>query len=924
MADQNPIIDLDKVQHATVLSSSALLHPSQLDIFYERVRTIGQHIPTFKKQLESHTPTESTAVGYERYHDVITIHGKRGSGKTTFLLSALNALRKGEHRNSTEAMPKNPYVLDIVDPTLFGLHDHLLHTLLGKIAREVREHARTRAIALCDASSECLLEKWEQSLSRLAKGLKYAGETRDDLKSPPPPEPVDWMDAEFLMEKSMDTACHGVDLERAFHRFLNLSLTILGRDAFVLGLDDIDTRPSIGWHVLEVLRRYFTSPQLIVVISGDMDLFRALIEKQQLSIFGLDFTSRPEVLREFQPRVDNLTEQYLLKILRTPNRIGLGYFQTALEQVYAEKSSVSIQYTELPKKDTEEQKVSRLPLEDFLKKYFYPLFPSAAAPEQRLFRLTLFSNPMRSVVQVLYGLTRTGKKRAGQHLCDVFFVALQRMGFPQPDNLAESLATPGGLALLMRQLFTRGYVTRGLELLPKRGADEENNALLVLHAELVHAMSKNVTVLFSYLVKACLLREILFAQFPDVQEQKYRTIEDFLKIGSEESLCTTCERISVFYRGNIITKDNIKYPGIIRLYKSTEKITDKIINDPNMILPSGEINSQKLKKDVPELYGFYRIAQNSTSRTSSKRAALFDTPDDLQKNVLSWQKSIVTLGIIDIRDEGSNLRIFSIFPLLGILGDILENHGSLFRVLTQGNGIHRYTVYNEKNNEKNESTQAIEEADEVIDPEDNDYHQNNDGLTSLLSTWSNTYVDNNKLLFSPILCSRAMKRFFVSLKNINNKIHNKATFIGMYIHRCLIAFFNSILIEEYLLSHGEKAGLRSPLKNSIQNDAAFLDNLNAIYQELDIHAGNLQTQLNEKLPLFALVFSCPLWGLYLKAVDENGQEITNEAYARYLELQGDTRELLKKACAVTYSNAKEPFANLYYVLNSIPIITPKK
>ncbi len=131
-----------------------------------------------------------------------------------------------------------------MDPTLFGLHDHLLHSLLGKIVQKVRKDVRRREISLCDdTNTPCLLEKWERSLRGLAKGLKYAGETRDDLKSPAPrAETIDWMDAEFLMEKGMDTANHGVDLERAFHRFLNDSLTILGKDAFVLGLDDIDSR----------------------------------------------------------------------------------------------------------------------------------------------------------------------------------------------------------------------------------------------------------------------------------------------------------------------------------------------------------------------------------------------------------------------------------------------------------------------------------------------------------------------------------------------------------------------------------------------------------------------------------------------------------------------------------------------------------
>lgn len=902
-------IDLDKVQHATALSSSDLLHPGQLDIFHERVRTIVRRIPTFKNQLESRTSTEPPAVGYERYHDVITIHGKRGSGKTTFLLSVLNALRKGE-----QDMPKNLCVLDIMDPTLFGLHDHLLHSLLGKIAGEVRRH--TREIALCDDGSEYPREQWEQSLRQLAKGLKYAGETRDDLKSPLPPEPVEWMDAEFLMEQGMDTACHGVDLERAFHRFLNRSLKILGKDAFVLGLDDIDTRPAIGWHVLEVLRRYFTSPQLIVVISGDMDLFRTLIEKQQLSVFGLDFTSRADVLKEFQPRVDNLTEQYLLKILRMPNRIGLGSFQTVLEQLLAKNISVSIQFS-----TEEKQRISPLSLEDFLKQYFYPLFPHAAAPEQQLFRQTLFSNPMRSVVQALYGLTRT-EKRAGQYLCDVFFIALQRMGFLQPDNLAESLSTPEGLALLMRQLFIHGYVTRGLELLPQRGTAGENNALLALHAELAHAMSENITVAFSYLFKACLLREILSAQLPGLQEQEYIHIEGFLKLGFEEHACITAERISAFLRDNIHEHATIRYPGLVRIYK-TFKSSDvySIINKIENIITDESENKKafklnELKGKIPEIYGYYRIAGTIQGMTSLK-GSLLTTPIDLTRNIHSWQKTIINLGIIDLQQDTRRLRIFSIFPLLAVLEEVLENPRNPYSILKRYSEIPTYNLQ--------DTSPALTKREEDMDDDADSFQDAEEGVDSeifrLLSKWALS-PHARQTAASPILCARIMTRFFNSLKNINSSISNKKIFIGNYIHRCLVAFFNSILVEEYILTYQEEPVPIVALNNPITKDKVFLDNLDKIYDQANEGDSAIDLEyMREKLPLFALVFSCPLWGLYLQQENPTGKKLTEGVYTEYMRMQPEDEKTLENVYAVTYGTEKDTatFSNLYYILNSLAI-----
>ena len=54
----------------------------------------------------------------------------------------------------------------------------------------------------------------------------------------------------------------------------------------MLFFDDADNDFSKGWPVLETLRKYLTSPQLIILISGDLDLFSYLVRKKQWTNFG--------------------------------------------------------------------------------------------------------------------------------------------------------------------------------------------------------------------------------------------------------------------------------------------------------------------------------------------------------------------------------------------------------------------------------------------------------------------------------------------------------------------------------------------------------------------------------------------------------------------------------------------------------------
>ena len=288
------LIDITNARQATALNAESILHRVQLEAFLNRVNEVVGRVDGFCAKLKK-GDGRSRSVSYERYHDVITLHGKRGSGKTTFLLSALKLLqeagvRKENFKHYDWKHLDRLCVLEILDPTLFGLHEHLLLSLLAKIAFEVRSAFKSRQISSCDFhQAECNLESWEKKLQKFATSLKRMGVTRDDLEGSAPKETVQWEDAEFIFEKNMDNAQSSFGLEREFHNFLNESLNLLGKDAFVLALDDIDTRPQIGWHVLEVLRRYFTSPQLVVVLSGDMDLFKTIIEKQQLRIFDLNF-----------------------------------------------------------------------------------------------------------------------------------------------------------------------------------------------------------------------------------------------------------------------------------------------------------------------------------------------------------------------------------------------------------------------------------------------------------------------------------------------------------------------------------------------------------------------------------------------------------------------------------------------------------
>lgn len=960
------LIDLTNARHATALDASSILHRMQIEAFLDRVSEVVGRVEGFSEKLKHCGDGRTRSVSYERYHDVITLHGKRGSGKTTFLLSALELLQDTAKRrlafparfekNNDDGL-NGLCVLEILDPTLFGLHEHLLLSLMAKIAFEVRSAVKNSERNLCGGhNGRCKLEEWENHLRQFAKALKHMGETRDDLDAPLPKEAVEWEDSQFIFEQNMENAQRSFGLEREFHKFLHDSLKLIDKKAFVLALDDIDTRPQIGWHVLEVLRRYFTSPQLVVVLSGDMDLFKIIIEKQQLKIFDLSFDSKLRVRKEFKARVDGLTEQYLLKILRTPSRISLGSFQSALQQWTRSKP----EFAKVIGKSGQNILLYKL-----LRCSFFPLLGCNRISEQRLFQKTLFANPARTVTQILDALWEVVVKSSGKMLVseerinkseeylppalcepvvermrEVFLVSLQNMGIERPFELTEALQSAHGVNQLMKHLFERGYVATGLDLLPTRQNPDENNGLLALNVELTQAMRVTPALLLGYALKACLLREVLVRKNSEIDSRQYQKYEHYLGLEAEELPSVTAARISALHWGEPKNNGPIQSMGMVRLYGSS--ITK---NAPAAVRAMyGTDMPSIVHKDanpIPqELLKFCRTVEMMGVSEDKMLRRWINTPETLCDSIYSWQCGIMGLGIIDIAVRDHVYRSFSIFPLLAAMCDFLgKDVASIHVLFSKYNNIVSMNAFSCGDGSLLPENSSDDEREYGETEEVNGGKVINMQLIKTIKLWA----DSCRELFlhtsmSAALCSNIMNRFFYAIARIDANCSSNSTFVGSYLHRCLIAFFNSVLVEEFLSVDERKEILSVLLDNPATSDNIFLRNIFSTKAIDEINIEEFHGKKNnvfsaefnkykvengaisDAYPLFKAVFTFPLWGLYLRP-DENDSAVVNSVYGMYIRSQMLDKEIVKSTSAVMYGEkASSPnFANMYHLLNSLAI-----
>ncbi|MDD3060893.1 MAG: hypothetical protein PHW94_08145, partial [Sulfurimonas sp.] len=236
----------------------------------------------------------------DRKHDTITILGERGSGKTSLLLNLKTIL------NDLEGHKDELVFLDIIDPTLFETKQNILVSIISLIADTVKNKAT---------------EEWSQSLVELGDGLKLLDGIGSDIMKN---DLFD--DGALILEKGLDHASSGLNLEKSLNEFISKSLPLLdNKKMFVLVFDDIDTNIDKGWMVLETIRKYLTSCQLQVFVSGDWELYSSLVRMKQWENFDRKILPYKE-WHDKKDLVNDLEEQYLIKVLKPENRIYLENF----------------------------------------------------------------------------------------------------------------------------------------------------------------------------------------------------------------------------------------------------------------------------------------------------------------------------------------------------------------------------------------------------------------------------------------------------------------------------------------------------------------------------------------------------------------------------------------------------------------------
>jgi hypothetical protein len=896
-----------KIMSSIVINLEKIRDARRIDLEEEIIQHVA--IRRMREILEDRTPKDIPNAPngdgedlVERPHDVVAVLGSRGSGKTTFLLSVLQDVDPVANDGKPVLLPGVDCLvnLGLIDPTLIARKENVFLIIVSRIRDAV---LKAKGLNRDSANHR----QWEDHLRRLARGLSALDEVGGDLLK------GDWDDDQYAMEEGLATVRSHRRLEPYFHAFIDASLWLLQKRAFILGLDDIDTSFEKGWPVLETIRRYLTTKRLIVLLSGDSELFSAVVRKQQWQNLGeglMKHDARPDY---YSSLVDRLEDQYLQKILKPENRIFLdsiySYYKSEPEQDAGKEASAK--HPILTVRLTKDDEPVRL--RSMIRTLLVNALFITREDDLRLYERALLEQPTRSVVQLLYHFRdaflilckaqndkaeprplnqeeRQAVERFQNSLITIFASSLQQMGWAP--NLLRDMAPEDVGPMIVEHLTNRGMLDPGYRLKPEFGNTTKNLAVLTVGAQIAGMMYRQPESCLDYMLKVGLAHEVLVSASADVAT-RVSAIKEYVRfvgLDTMESALGVARRATAYLRGRDgrVDRQTVR-SGTIALYGDSGALYPLFVmygvNDID------SVNKLMLSKDSKHpMWDFWKLTEDDGNKG---KGYFYNTLNSIEKTISNDMKGLAYLPMqLIVRGDAEQTPVASIFNLLGVLRDVMSatSRDDVWQVLLRHAQLRSFAA-------PNRATAAADVTAGGADADDEESDRNLNQMYHISgSLWS--WVQGNRdVMRDPLsvnLIAKIWSRFYYTLLRTDAEVGKRQNnenryYCGQLLHRFIIAFLNAVLVEEMLV-HGPMT-----LKNPSIKDDNFILNLDSV-------ANN---KINASL--FWMFWSCPLWGYFL-------------------DLRSNVSQLHR---AVAYGESGRPMTNdgfysLYPLLNSLLIQRPLK
>jgi hypothetical protein len=919
----------------------------------------------------SRTPV-SLQIDPHHKHRAILLAGRRGEGKTTFLTDLLG--RFEEHRfDDIDGIDRTKvprlHSLGLIDPTMLETKQNIILSVISRI-HDVVEH-RHRMGDLTGAAGDRSYQDIREAFAKLAQGVTVLDGVGHDLH-----QGENWADARFIMDQGLTRTEAAYGFTTRLKTYIAAAATYLGGKGFLLCIDDVDTRFDIGQRVLEALRKYLTSPYLHIIVSGDPELMLTLVRRlhwQEMGPSYLNFEqtlhapgARASQIDSVLDQMGSLTDQYLTKILPIERRLRLHPL-AELDGVSSADHRVKLRF------NSHEPKLLR----EVTTRIVARVWGTMPVEDTEHLRFTLLSLPIRSTLEILRAsatatgdLSNVDAKRVVEALLQISQSDLRNVDAPPIEALRGSAAAP--TFALIAGWFSKHRMWQSHGELSNRFADErESRVAISVSALLADRCRGDLGAILSFWLSFALLQDraerhgnALESGAPADKRQLF----EFLGMERLEPTYVQMGRLAAWDRGVAdkrqvllgLRLSGIAVPaGRIRNHdeafralfgKEWRYSSAAGAKDPRkpLVFFDGKGRSATLDDQIemfPEEIRPYhqrlKKAQVGGYRYGGTRQYLkrgvYNTIEDLVDGLTGAASDVVRLPYSNVLSgQSSALGNYGFLRLLAVLINVLNAASGAKTAEEAGPAVaealaQSMILYGHPTRFAQEV--GVDATEEVVEEEATVSQDNEEGdatsgeraddggsLVLALAGWA---VTSQELLQDRTLAPKALlaiwKRFnFAQGRLFQDPVYagQNRRYLGFMMHRSVVMFLHAVGVE----------ALRSenlPLTSRLQNNPTHSDKLfDELLDDLQKRSDFNKTAGGR---LFQSLFTCPIWGFFLKDVPPAQGAATDPVnirvrYLAELPERSDSEDLFKALFQPAGKDVTPvAFAGLYDLLNTVYI-----
>lgn len=805
----NVIVDISNfTKDNTILDSrNEIIHLEQLD---EVCRIIEEKVE-FAKKYNPSLPN-----GFISRNDIISILARRGAGKTTFVKSLVHLILTSSDKTFRE-LRQDLYCVDVFEPNQIMNKEHLLIRFLAQI-NKIFEEEEDKCISTFDKERYSNLRDARRQLYEALPVIDGVG--KGNLFP-------DWDDNAYIADRYMNLASNAKELEKRFHHYIYTGLNLIGKKAILFVLDDSDVNIEKSFEILEIIRLFFTSPQIIVILTGDASLYSMIVRRNYWKCFEVDFLKKDcdaidkscAKFREYQRMVYRLEAQYMQKMIKADYRIFLNnvYDKLHLNNISDKKSEILIKVYN--------RRTGEKELVDIVSLYHRILkdldVNSKLGTIHEIYINHFLAQPFRNQLRlfsVYDNYNRLPDKNSEiftKGLLKVFEVYINQLSVDSKYLMAHTPIYP---AWLLKFLVENKILDIGSSFLPIMDSDSLKNVVSVLGLSCYEQIKNNPSIIFDFWIRISMTKHISALLGNNVLYDNNMNLIKYANLYSDNGLDSIL--------GNMITYCN-----------------NRLMNDGNVkALIAGTINRKGISISDP------------------------DKELNIEVNLIKL------LQIESISPKQKQTFTYSLYRTLSVLGELLrintnnyENDYNNFRGLFEQLSEVRLYVEPSVNSHVIKNYTNYLNIDQYLNKVDELNNSKKEFLEKMYQ-WSRM---GKRIHVAPFFIDSVFSRFYNLMVSYTNNIHEGENSLGEYINDSVLAFLNAVVVE--------KLSLAGRAVYTLQNDTTISN----VFFKNYIQFCKLEKELNSKSSFIKWLFNCPLLMCYVNPFIQDLIKIINKTSNNY-------------------------------------------